>query len=78
MLTRAGNSYIMADMLQRLLSYLLRCRHHKTTWPHTDRRGVYIACLECGARLTYNWREMRVERKNGGEPTNIIEATDVL
>ena len=78
MLTRTSNSYIMAGMLQRLLCFLLRCRHQKTTWPHTDRRGVYIACLDCGTRLTYNWREMRIERDNAGESSNIIEATDLL
>ena len=65
-------------MLQRLAELLLKCHHHKITWPHTDRRGVYVACIECGARLTYNWREMRIEREHAGEPTNIIEAADLL
>src|SRR4051794_19784266 len=55
-------------MLRSLLNRLFRCRHNRTTFPMTPRstsatanswrHGMYVACLDCGQRLSYNWDEM--------------------
>lgn len=58
----------------KLVWHLFRCRHKRITWPRTDRHGIYVACLACGARITYNWREMRIERDDGRKPANVIRA----
>jgi hypothetical protein len=56
-------------MLQNILNILFGCSHRRTTFPLTPaRKGVarhstYIACLDCGKELEYDWKEMRV-----GEP----------
>lgn len=57
---------------------LLPCRHEKTTLPLRLREpggdlaertrnthGMYVACLQCGAEIPYNWREMRREEPAG-------------
>lgn len=59
-------------MLQFLLDSLFGCPHRRTTFPLTPRKnvglsasgvprlGTYVACLDCGKELTYDWNEMRV------------------
>jgi len=54
-----------------LLQSLFGCTHRKTTFPQTPiRRGriavntelkaqTYIACLDCGKELPYDWDRMR-------------------
>jgi hypothetical protein len=52
-------------MLQNILNAIFGCSHRRTTFPLTPvRRGAarhstYIACLDCGKELEYNWGEMR-------------------
>src|SRR6266536_1895301 len=60
-------------MNNSLFQALFGCTHRKTTFPLTPvRRGAttalpvgeprgqtYIACLECGKELLYNWESMR-------------------
>ncbi len=49
-----------------LLNALFGCSHRRTTFPMTPigKSGkcgnTYVACLDCGAELQYDWREMRV------------------
>ncbi len=38
------------------------CSHGKTTFPITLQASTYIACLECGKHLPYDWSRMRVTR----------------
>jgi hypothetical protein len=60
-------------MLQLVLNFLFGCSHQRTTFPLTPtkkgigpqvpgaaRFGTYVACLDCGEELAYNWDEMRV------------------
>ena len=59
-------------MIQSILSTLLGCSHHRTTFPLTPSRkapglqlaatrtGTYITCLDCGKEFAYNWSEMKV------------------
>jgi hypothetical protein len=61
-------------MLNSLLNSFLGCSHKKTTFPITPIRGVsvssgtlpatrtgtYVACLDCGQELAYDWKSMRV------------------
>ena len=39
-------------MLSKLLGY---CFHNRYTWPQTIRGRTYVACLECGRELPYNF-----------------------
>jgi len=54
-----------------LWSYLFGCMHDNHTFPQTPRRGqkrpaaalvtgVYVACLDCGRDLPYDWTAMRI------------------
>jgi hypothetical protein len=53
-------------MLQAVLNTMLLCRHRRTTFPVTPGRAAatlprtYIACLDCGSELPYDWNQMRV------------------
>ena len=59
-------------MLQFFLNLLFGCPHRRTTFPLTPRKsggspvsgltrfGTYVACLDCGKELAYDWNEMRV------------------
>jgi hypothetical protein len=53
-------------MLNSLLNSFFGCSHRRTTFPITPRRGVsvgsgtYVACLDCGQELAYDWKSMRV------------------
>ncbi len=47
---------------------LFGCSHKHTTFPMTPVRATtmkarqtYVACLDCGRELPYNWEEMRIE-----------------
>src|SRR6476646_5114863 len=56
-----------------LLQALFGCSHRKTTFPLTPRQGgrsgeprtvqskaqTYIACLDCGKELPYDWEKMQ-------------------
>jgi len=54
-------------MFQAVLNAVLVCHHRRTTFPLTPGRGAaaalprtYIACLDCGRELPYDWNRMRV------------------
>ncbi len=60
-------------MLEFILNLLFGCSHRRTTFPltptrkssghplpRTTRLGTYVACLDCGKELAYDWDEMRV------------------
>jgi len=58
-------------MLAKLLDALFGCRHTHYTFPISARSGIrrsqaypftgmYVACLNCGRELPYDWNEMRV------------------
>jgi hypothetical protein len=59
------------DMHNSLLQALFGCLHRKTTFPLTpirrsknaslpeSRSQTYIACLECGKELPYDWENMQ-------------------
>ncbi len=59
----------MIRLLRAVLS-ALACPHARTTWPRASwrdpalRRRVggaanYVACLDCGAEIAYDWRRMK-------------------
>jgi hypothetical protein len=58
------------DVLEALFNHLFGCAHRRISFPLTSivrsgsdatpRRATYVACLECGAELSYNWEQMRV------------------
>jgi len=73
---------VMANtMCVRLLCFadwLYGCSHRRTTFPITLRSGVgvdgqqsgqaetYLACLECGRHLAYDWSAMRITSQRAG------------
>ena len=58
-----------------LADWLFGCAHGRTTFPMTLRGSVsggglpgaqsetYMACLECGRHLAYDWTAMRAKRR---------------
>lgn len=58
-----------------LVDWLFRCAHSNTTFPMTLRAGpgacpaagtskeTYIACLDCGRHLPYDWTAMRIAKR---------------
>jgi len=73
-------------MLQSIMDAVFGCSHSKTTFPMTPlrksggfpmaavpRHGTYVACLECGKELPYDWDEMRVGKPVSG-PRRAAEA----
>jgi len=63
-------------MLDSILNALFGCSHNRMTFPLTQgrnfktpaaaqRRGTYVACLDCGQEFRYDWAEMRI-----GEPVS--------
>jgi hypothetical protein len=58
-------------MITKLYDLFFGCRHSRYSFPVTVRRavrrpqaavltGTYVACLDCGKELPYDWREMKV------------------
>jgi hypothetical protein len=60
-------------MLNSLVDALFGCAHRRTTFPLTPARRTgytqengggraktYVACLDCGTELDYDWKSMRV------------------
>jgi hypothetical protein len=59
-------------MIGKLYDAVFGCRHPRYSFPVTIRRstgrrpqaaaltGTYVACLECGKELPYDWKEMKV------------------
>ena len=60
-------------MLHSMMNTLFGCGHQRTTFPITPRRsyagsqavsgsqtGTYVACLDCGKELAYDWKSMRI------------------
>ena len=58
-------------MIVKLYQALFGCRHSRYSFPVTVRpsarrpqaaalTGMYVACLDCGKELPYDWQEMKV------------------
>jgi hypothetical protein len=58
-------------MFEKLYDALFGCKHSRYSFPVTIRRaahrpqaavltGTYVACLDCGRELPYDWQEMKV------------------
>jgi len=58
-------------MFEKLYDTFFGCRHPRYSFPVTVRRlarrpqaaaltGTYVACLDCGRELPYDWQEMKV------------------
>ena len=62
-------------MLAALASWLFGCSHERTSFPitrrvsgklvrcNTRRTETYVVCLDCGARMSYDWTRMRRARQ---------------
>jgi hypothetical protein len=59
-------------MISKVLQAVFGCRHTRYSFPITVRHhkairstaanltGTYVACLDCGKELPYDWHEMKV------------------
>lgn len=59
-------------MFGSILNSFFACSHKRTTFPMTPARrsadvpvstplrGTYVACLDCGKELGYDWDKMRI------------------
>lgn len=58
-------------MIEKIYDVVFGCRHSHYSFPVTIRRaslrpqaaaltGTYVACLDCGKELPYDWQEMKV------------------
>ena len=64
-------------MISKLLDTFFGCRHSRYSFPMTVRArarrqgaalltGTYVTCLDCGKELAYDWKEMRIVSRSGG------------
>jgi hypothetical protein len=61
-------------MLNSLFHSLFGCGHSRTTFPITvscaavpnelPMRRTYVACLDCGEEIAYNWQKMQTEGRS--------------
>ena len=62
---------MFARFIEMLIEFLFGCRHAHYSFPVTIRgagrrpqaaglTGTYVACLDCGHELPYDWQQMRV------------------
>jgi hypothetical protein len=58
-------------MFAKLIDTMFGCRHARYSFPLTvragtrrtpaaQRTGTYVACLDCGRELSYDWSEMKI------------------
>jgi hypothetical protein len=58
-------------MMAKLFDVLFGCKHSHYTFPITVRArsrrnpaasltGTYVACLDCGKELPYDWQDMKI------------------
>lgn len=67
-----------------LVDWLFGCSHRRTTFPRTPRAApgnaekaeTYVACLQCGRHLSYDWDAMRIGARQvaGTGPVPVIRA----
>jgi hypothetical protein len=62
----------VGEMLAKIYDAVFGCRHSRYSFPVTIRgagrkrpkaaalTGTYVACLDCGKELPYDWHEMKV------------------
>jgi hypothetical protein len=70
-------------MLSKLMDVMFGCRHARYSFPITvraasrkgvlgQRSGTYVACLDCGKELCYDWNEMRIVESKGKETAHSL------
>ena len=74
--------YAVAGLGVRVLdmaNWIFGCSHRRTTFPRTIPAGaspdrmqtvqgeMYVACLDCGHEITYDWANMRVAKQKFGQ-----------
>src|SRR4051812_17303879 len=65
-------------MLRFLYAFFFGCFHTRTTFPMTvtmhsahegdARQRTYVACLDCGEELAYDWQKMKIEGRSRALP----------
>jgi hypothetical protein len=65
------DSVEVIKMLSKLMDTMFGCRHARYSFPITvragargqtagQRKGTYVACLDCGREFRYDWQEMKI------------------
>ena len=63
--------------LAGLANLFCGCSHGRTTFPITLQARTYVACLECGRHLPYDWTRMRIARwRRAGPAAALLPALD--
>jgi hypothetical protein len=67
-------------MFSRVVDALFGCLHQRYSFPITIKKGqrsrasfitgTYVVCLDCGKELPYDWKQMKIVRKQT-EPTPV-------
>lgn len=67
--------------IMAVVDWLFGCSHRRTTFPRTSRVAAgagqaakaetYVACLQCGRQIPYDWSSMRI----GGREVGVTSAT---
>ena len=68
---------IFSGLMEKLIGLLFGCWHSRYSFPVTIRgtarrpqaaalTGTYVACLDCGKELPYDWQEMKVITSRAG------------
>jgi len=71
-------------MIARLYEAFFGCKHSRYSFPVSVRRmtrrpeaaaltGTYVACLDCGRELPYDWQEMKVVAQAGERGEQLAE-----
>jgi hypothetical protein len=63
-------------MFHSFVEFIFGCSHKRTTFPITpdrssggiSRGGTYVACLDCGRELAYDWKNMQIGKPVGARP----------
>ena len=71
-------------MIGKLIDAVFGCRHARYSFPITIRHssirtevpaaahtGTYVACLDCGRELPYDWRQMKVITSFSEDATSV-------
>ena len=53
----------LRTVLVSLANLFCGCSHARTAFPITLQAGTYVACLDCGRHLPYDWTRMRFTRR---------------
>lgn len=46
-----------------LFDFFFGCKHRAYSWPYGKGRWLYVVCMDCGQKFTYDWYQMQVSKR---------------